>query len=405
MKYNWNPAYKLVIKIKQDYKDTFGDFDTYHFETWLERLNKQEYNDVFECLQLNQNGNELLIRYGLAEMQAGMWDDPNSIYRECRSLVIDLYHDEIIVSPFRKFFNLDEVEENKLANIQKELANAKTVEYSDKKDGSMQSARYYNGEIKMYGSMALKAEDSWRLADGYSKLTDNHKKFIQEYDEYTIIFEYISLADVHVVKYKKEEEGLYLIGMRNIYTGQELTYWQLKQLAETWDIPVIIIEDTTLDQILQDCKKFKSHEKEGWVVNIIQDDGTNHRFKLKCDDYVALHRMLDYISSVNIIIENIANGTYDDLLSKVPENYQDRVQEIADQVFTYISDTKIAIKGYYNQAPKDDVKTFMMWVDDNVPKELQGYVRCEYHDKEYNIIKRRNNGYKKAKEIGIKLAG
>lgn len=105
-KESWNPAYNLVMKIKQDYINTFGSFDTYHFETWLKKLNKAEYNNVFECLQLNQNENELLIRYGLAEMQAGMWEDPNSIYRECRSLVIDLYNDEIIVSPFRKLYKI-----------------------------------------------------------------------------------------------------------------------------------------------------------------------------------------------------------------------------------------------------------------------------------------------------------
>lgn len=268
LNYFWNPVYNLVMKIKTDYKETFGSFDTYNFEAWLEKLNKSEYNDVFECLQLNQNGYELLIRYGLAEMQAGMWDDPNSIYRECRSLVIDLFNDAIIVAPFRKFFNLDEVEENKLANVQKELANAKIVEFSDKKDGSMQVARYYNSEIKMYGSMALKAEDSWRLADGYSKLTDNHKRMIKDTPHLTFIFEYISVADAHVVKYSKAEEGLYLIGIRHVYTGKEYNYSEVKTCSLLYDVPMAAIEDTTFDQILQDCKKFKSHEKEGWVINI-----------------------------------------------------------------------------------------------------------------------------------------
>jgi T4 RnlA family RNA ligase len=395
-KESWNPAYNLVMKIKQDYINTFGSFDTYHFETWLKKLNKVEYNNVFECLQLNQNENELLIRYGLAEMQAGMWEDPNSIYRECRSLVIDLYNDEIIVSPFRKFFNLDEVEENKLANIQKELANAKIVEYSDKKDGSMQSARWYNGEIKMYGSMALKSEDSWRLADGYSRLTDNHKQFIQEHKEYTIIFEYISLADAHVVKYKKEDEGLYLIGMRNVYTGQELTYAQLMELARTWNIPVITIENTTLEQILQDCRKFKSHEKEGWVINI---DG--HKIKLKCDSYVQLHHILDYLSSINVIIKSVADNTFDDLKSKVPDAYQQRVIDIANQVFLYIDNMKNHTEYYYNLAPKEDKKQFMIWIDNNVPTEFRKYVRNKYLGVELNFLKSHSNSYKKAKEIGI----
>ena len=45
------------------------------FEQMLEDLNRQEYNDIFDCLQINQDGDMILIRYGLAEMQAGMWND------------------------------------------------------------------------------------------------------------------------------------------------------------------------------------------------------------------------------------------------------------------------------------------------------------------------------------------
>lgn len=394
----WNPVYKIIMDIKYHYFNKFGNFGNYNLKEWLQKLNKEEYNNIFKCLQINQYNYEILIRYGIADMQQSMWTDKNSIYRECRSIVIDIKYDNIIVAPFRKFFNLEEseVEENKLANIQKELANAKIVEYSDKKDGSMQSARWYNGEIKMYGSMALKSEDSWRLADGYSRLTDNHKQFIQEHKEYTIIFEYISLADAHVVKYKKEDEGLYLIGMRNVYTGQELTYAQLMELARTWNIPVITIENTTLEQILQDCRKFKSHEKEGWVINI---DG--HKIKLKCDSYVQLHRILDYLSSINVIIKSIADNTFDDLKSKVPDAYQQRVIDIANQVFLYIDNMKNHTEYYYNLAPKEDKKQFMIWIDNNVPTEFRKYVRNKYLGVELNFLKSHSNSYKKAKEIGI----
>jgi T4 RnlA family RNA ligase len=344
----------------------------------------------------------LLIRYGLAEMQAGMWDDPNSIYRECRSIVIDLLNDAIIVAPFRKFFNLDEVEENKLANVMREIANAKFVEYTDKKDGSMQSARWYNGEIKMYGSMALKAEDSWRLADGYKMLDYNYIKMLTENNDYTFIFEYISQADSHVVKYKKEEEGLYLIGVRDMDTGKELTYNQIQAIANDYNVPMVSIENTTIEQILIDCKKYKSHEKEGWVINI---DG-NHKIKLKCDSYVQLHRILDYVSSINVIIKNIADNTFDDLKSKVPDAYQQRVMDIANQVFAYIENMNKNTEYYYNLAPKEDKKQFMIWVDESVPKELKGYLRQKYMGQSFNVLasgKGSSTSYKKAKDIGLKL--
>lgn len=404
MDYTWNRVYCLIMQIKKDYLDMFGQFDTYNFETWLVKLNNKQYNEIFECLQINQAGYELLIRYGIAEMQQSMWTDSDSIYRECRSIVIDLYNDAIIIAPFRKFFNLDEVAENKLEIVKKELANAKFVEYTDKKDGSMQSARYYNGEIKLYGSMALRAEGSWRLADGYSKLTDNHKKMIMENSHLTFIFEYISLADAHVVNYTKEQEGLYLIGIRNVYNGKEYSYNKISSFASTYNVPMTDIENISIEQILQDCKKYPSDVKEGWVINIIDYNDNNHRIKIKCDSYVALHRMLDYLSSINVIIQNIANGTYDDLISKVPENYQNRVQNIADQVFNYVHKTNDLIEKFYIQAPKEDKKEFMLWVDKTAPKEIKGYLRQKYLGQKYNVIKTGKGtsaSYKKAKEIGI----
>lgn len=404
--YMWNPIYNLIMAIKKDYLNTFGQYDTYHFETWLVKLNKNEYNEIFECLQTNQTDNELLIRYGIAEMQQSMWTDPTSIYRECRSIVIDLENDEIVVAPFRKFFNLNETEENKLELVQKELANAVFVEYTDKKDGSMQSARYYKGKIKMYGSMSLRATESWRLADGYTKLTENHKKMIKENEHLTFIFEYISLADAHVVNYIKEQEGLYLIGIRDVYTGKEFSYSDIKAYASVYNVPMTEIENITIEQILQDCKKYKSHEKEGWVINIIHNDNTNHRIKIKCDQYLEIHRLVDYISSVNVIIQNIANDTYDDLFSKVPDNYRDRVQNIANQVFDYMKKTNTLIDYFYAQAPKEDKKKYMLWVDANAPKEIKGYLRQKYLGQPYNVIKSGKSpcvSYKKAKEMGINL--
>ena len=100
--YNWNPVFNIVMNIKKDYINKFND-NNMNFKTWLEKLNKEEYNNIFSCLQLNQDGNILLIRYGLDEMQKGMWDNPNSIYRECRSIVIDLENEELVLSTLLRF--------------------------------------------------------------------------------------------------------------------------------------------------------------------------------------------------------------------------------------------------------------------------------------------------------------
>ncbi|WP_010245611.1 T4 RnlA family RNA ligase [Acetivibrio cellulolyticus] len=398
-KFNWNPVFNLVMKIKNDYRETFGDLDTDEFEKWLSRLGNEEYNNVFGHLKVKQYNDFIIIRYGMDEMHESMWTDSESIFRECRSVVIDVANEQLVLAPFRKFFNLNEVEENKFESVQNEIKNAKSVEITDKLDGSMQSARYYNGDIFLSGSMALDRNSSWRLSDGYSKLTQNHKDMIVENPEYTFIFEYISVKDAHVVFYSPEDEGMYLIGMRNVFTGKQLAYKDVKSFAEKYDVPMTKIENKDFEDIIKDAKRFKSTEKEGWVLNI---DG--HMIKLKCDDYVQLHRVLNRFSSVNTIIKNIADGTFDDLISKVPENYLGRINQVAKLIYEYMKNTNKNIEDYYIKAPKQDRKEYMVWVTNNCPKEIQGYLRQKYLNKEYHVLKTcfmNSTKYRKLNEMGL----
>jgi len=394
-KYTWNPIYNLVMKIKKDYINQFGELENYHFETWLSKLNNPEYNDVFECLQVNQVGNYILIRYGLAEMQNGMWEDSNSIYRECRSVVIDIKNDELVLTPFRKFFNLNEVEENKLELVAEKFKTAKRIEIANKLDGSMQNARWYNGQIIMTGSMALSQDDSWRLEEGYRMLGKEYQNMIKDNPDLTFIFEYISLKDAHVVLYKESDQGLYLIGIRNTVTGEQFSYEKVLQMANKYNVRVVELENLSLEQLLNEMKTVQSHKKEGWVINL---DG--HLIKLKCDDYVSIHRLLDKVSSVNVIIESIAEEKYDDLLSKIPDKYKDRVKNIAALIFKYLKETKEDIFKYFNEAPKDTRKDFMLWVENNVPQNIKHYVRNEYLGIEYNLLKKGKQGYKRMNELG-----
>jgi T4 RnlA family RNA ligase len=400
--YAWNPAYSLVMKIKNDYVNTFGILDTYDFQKWLSKLDKKEYNDILSHLKAKQVGNNILIRYDTEEMDRSMWTDPESIFRECRSVVIDVVNDELVIVPFRKFFNLNEVQENSLYNIEKELMTARSVEITDKLDGSMQCARYYKGEIVLTGSMALDRKNSWRLGDGYSKLTKNHLKMIAENPDFTFIFEYISIRDSHVVTYKPHQEGMYLIGIRNVFDGRQLSYKEIKEFSIKYGVFMTKIEGCGFDEIIEESKKLKSTEKEGWVINI---DG--HMVKLKCDDYVNLHRVLNKFSSVNTIIKNVADNTFDDLISKVPHNYRKRIESVAKLIYGYMKSLNDKIEEYYKKAPKNGRKEYMIWVTANCPIEIQGYMRQKFLEVEYHVLKTcylNSTRYKKVHEMGLEEA-
>jgi len=394
--YKWNPVFNLIMEIKEDYTAKFGN-DNLDFKIWLEKLNIEKYNEFFECLQINQHHEFILIRYGIAEMQKSMWTDKDSPYRECRSVVIDLEKEELVTCGFRKFFNLNEVEENMLEAVTDKIKTATVFEVADKLDGSMQNARWYNNSVFMTGSMALDEKESWRLENGKSLLTESYNCMMEDYKYLTFTFEYISDKNPHVVSYTSEDEGLYLIGARSVLNGYQLTYKEIREIASNYDgVKIVELENKTLNELLELMKNLPADQKEGWVINV-----DNHLIKIKCDDYVNIHRILDRVASVNVVIESIADGYYDDLLSKVPENYRDRVEVISDKVFEYTNTMNHLINKYYKQAPKDNKKNFMVWVNNNVPKQAQPYVRNKYLNKPYNLLKAGKDGYKKINALEL----
>ena len=421
--FEWNPVFNFVMEIKHRYMELFGDVEyrEYHYnneditclEYWIEMINDQEYKDRIRLLELNQKDELLLVRYAKYSNALSdeivdltleeMWEMYDGFYLECRSIVIDLLNEEIALCPFKKFRNLNECAENMLDVIKEKINTAKNVEISNKLDGSMQSARFYKGKVLMAGSQAIDTKRSWRLEDGYKMLNENENyvRMLKDFPRYTFIFEYISLADAHVVKYKKEQEGLYLVGMRDVYSGSQYSYNILKRIAEHYNVKCTEVYDKTLDEVLEECKTMKSEDQEGFVMNI---DG--HLLKIKGDDYVHIHKILSKISSINLIIRAIADDTLDDLNAKIPTAYKNRVKVIEKICSNYIKQQQKNIETYYNAAPNGDKKEFMTYVSKNVPKKYQGYVRNIYLGHDNNFLKRGYNTqtprYIKLVDMGIK---
>ena len=411
--YKWNPVYNFLMDIK-DKAIQSGlnlDDDTIPFKDIVNQVGTDLQVKMASILQFNRIGYLVLVRYGsYSDILSGnsditmdeMWDMYDGFYRECRSIVVDIEKEDIVLCPFAKFRNLNEGEENSLENIKKRIVECSSFEVSNKLDGSMQSAAFYNGEIVMAGSQAVDMNDSWRLQDGYDMLmsNENYVNFVKEYGNlWTIIFEYISLKDAHVVKYSKEQEGLYLIGMRNNSNGVIVSYKKLLEMAKAWGLKTTSVFNKNMDDILEDVKKYKSDEMEGFVLNI---DG--YLVKVKCDDYVEIHRTISHLSSVNGIIKAIGDETFDDFISKIPEAYKERVIDVSNHVFDYIKSFDSYVKEEVEKCKKmfDNRKDFMIYVNKEYPKIVKGYIINLYLGGKNNYIKSgniRSPHYKKMNEI------
>lgn len=222
---------------------------------------------------------------------------------------------------------------------------------------------------------------------------------LKDNEELTFTFEYISDKNPHVVIYDEKQEGLYLLGARDVTNGYQLTHKELSEIVEEYsDVKLAQKENKSLDELLELMKKYKSNEKEGWVIRIDQ-----HFIKIKCDDYVNMHRLLDKVSSENVIIRAIADGNFDDLYSKVPDGYKNRVDDIANKIYGFVKLIKRESKRLYEEAPKGNRKEFMIWVNNSVNRVLQPYVRNLYLGIEQSVLSKGKDGYKKMSEIDVIL--
>ena len=367
---SWNIALNTFLEIKNKAAATGQDLWNYnrHIETclsyWARLTGEDVYTEMLSNLELIEFENLLLLKYaniteavldGELVSPDAFWDLYDGLYRECRSVVIDIVRDCLVLTPFRKFRNINESEETSYENIRDRISRASCVEISDKLDGSMQSARFYHEKVVMAGSQSLDPEFSWRLKDGYRMLGSlpGYERMLRDNPDLTFIFEY------------------------------------------RYEIPTTKLFDKTLDEVMGELDSRPAAEAEGFVLNI---DG--FKVKIKYNDYVFMHKVVNSLTAINVVIENIAEDRFDDLLSKIPVSFRGKVMKVAAIVRAYEKETNEAVDAAYDAAPKGSRKEFMVWVNSNVEHKLRGYVRMKYLGKPYNVLKK-STGYLKLKDMGV----
>lgn len=440
-RYYWHPLYQYVEDILNVYTiglicaDLFHDYETdkdkisddfneilsfcwdlyngVYFDTsavvYQNHKPLRELLKVFEPLDVTCYNGYWLFKYKkfilLDDMGYGIdfFNLYNGLYRECRSVVFNVHGEdglELVLTPQPKFFNVNENEEWSDKEIRKRIDNAKAVEITNKLDGSNQNYRWYHGCAFGSGSSALDRDESWRLDNGYKLITSEYKEMLKAYPEYTFMFEYISPENPIVVTYSKEQEGLYLFGMREVKTGKQLTYNEVLNIGHKFGVKCTDIYNNSYDDILNQVDDYKSSEKEGWVIGLVDNKGNIFKAKLKTTDYVLMHKAITHLISPNSIIQAIENDRWDDFKVKIPDAYKALASQIANTVFSYIKFVDKQVYQYYNQY--EDCKTrkdFMIACEQYVPKEFKAYVRNVYLGYPNNYLKTNSGRYRKLYEL------
>lgn len=282
-----------------------------------------------------------------------LWDE---ITLQCRGLVTNS-KGVVVARPFKKFFNYEEYKPE-------EIPNEDYVVY-EKMDGSLGILFYYEYELSderryniwfnnnyetgmenffdpnnlpdydnSYYEPTPKTKGEWIFATRGSFTSEQSikgKEILDRKHDYsalrkdnTYLFEIIYPENRIVVDYKGEEK-LVVLGVIHTETGNEVPDsslffmqeggWELVTVYKTWGEGYDILKEEI------------SKDKEGYVLRF----RSGFRMKIKGEEYVRLHRILTNISNRDIWEYLKDNKPLDDLLEKVPDEFNDWVKsEVAN---------------------------------------------------------------------------
>lgn len=327
----------LIANFKGIPNDVFDNFSA-------EDKNKLEYTDlidyklvrlfglVLKTVNFVQRGDLLLLKYSKSIWNTG-W---HNLAINCRGKVVDLNTHKVVVYPFNKFFNLNEVKDTQEKVVLQKLENAKNIYVTDKKDGTAIIITRYKGHLIVNTNGEFE-----NIQIQYAKrlLNEQYTYFEKNVPEgFTFIFELIHPDNKIVLDYGNEKK-LYLLAVRDLKTLKLLDYPKLEELARQYHLDITeSFKYTNLYDFISKASSETNDIKEGWVFRIVLEN-EDFMFKLKYSEYFKLARVKN-IPSLKNIYKLLLSDNLDDILSVVNSEIKESVLKDIELIYEYIEKFK-----------------------------------------------------------------
>jgi T4 RnlA family RNA ligase len=232
---------------------------------------------------------------------------------------------KIVSRPFEKFFGLD----GSQWTLSKDL-DFTDAEFYLKVDGSMITFVPIDGQIyaktkkSFFSDVAISCQNDF----GNNELL---KHLITSFPNLTFIFEYTSPSNRVVIDYGKTPE-LTLLAVRGNITGEYIPigmYSFYNILHSDWKNSNINFVKKYDNLTIFDAIN-ETHNEDSDIEGFVAVLKTGQRVKLKCDPYLAKHRVLDEFNAKNLATL-IAKDLHDDLkpvLSPERKNILENLEKI-----------------------------------------------------------------------------
>lgn len=266
------------------------------------------------------------------------FDDP--VRLEGRGMKFCSKTGKILARPFHKFFNLSEKPHTQFEALPWHLP----FVVQEKYDGSMIHPAIIDGKLLLMTRKGVSdvAQQAMREC-----LTPELAQQMRECVEWgaTPVFEYTSPNNRIVIEYEKP--ALRLLAMRKMICG---TYESNSNLFDG-------LLGSNLDpRSLVDTTR-QARGREGVVISWPY---TGLRVKLKADEYVALHRAIDTMSSEKRILDVILDNKDDDLCAMVSQDRADKIRNYAAIVRNRMQEIQQLVESFVTSKAHLDQKTFAL---------------------------------------------
>jgi RNA ligase len=221
----------------------------------------------------------------------------------------------VIAKSFDKFFNLEEHSTEEIPN--------EDFEVYEKLDGSLGILFWYQGKWILASKGSFVSEQALK-----GKQILNSKYNVEPIPKgYTTLLEIIYPENRIVCNYA-DDEVLVVLSMISNASGKELDYDSLLKINEETGLPVVKKYDGIEDY--KTLKNLISKDREGYVVRF----RNGFRVKIKGEEYVRLHRILTEFSNVDIWEYLKDNKNLDELLDRVPDEFDSWVRNTIKDIKT-----------------------------------------------------------------------
>jgi len=272
-------------------------------------MNKDKLDKLVEegwlISQVHPSLDLTIYNYSQKTQYDKMWNEETL---SCRGLVLDS-KGNVVARPFKKFFNLSEVEE--------EIPDL-PFEVFEKMDGSLGIFFWYN-ENPIFASRGSFTSDQSKVGWEILKEMDyeNLKKGV------TYLFEIIYPENRIVVDYG-DQEKLVLLGAIETSTGEEIPYSGIGENLERFEL----VRKWSNKKSISELAKENDLIREGYVLKF----SNGFRVKVKFEEYCRLHKIITNVSNIDIW-EKLKDGLpLNEIVDKVPDEFYGWVKNTENRI-------------------------------------------------------------------------